>query len=72
MISPPRKYNYIDKLEGKKNIKNILINQAGQIKIADFGLARAVGIPLRAYTHEIVTLWYRAPEVLLGIIILTI
>jgi serine/threonine protein kinase len=32
----------------------------------DFGLARAFGIPLRTYTHEVVTLWYRAPEVLLG------
>jgi serine/threonine protein kinase len=36
------------------------------IKLADFGLARAFCVPLRAYTHEIVTLWYRAPEVLLG------
>ncbi len=36
------------------------------MKIADFGLARAVCIPIRAYTHEVVTLWYRAPEILLG------
>lgn len=36
------------------------------LKLADFGLARAIGIPVRTYTHEIVTLWYRAPEVLLG------
>jgi len=28
--------------------------------------ARAFGIPLRPYTHEVVTLWYRAPEILLG------
>ena len=35
-------------------------------KIADFGLARAFCIPLRSYTHEVVTLWYRAPEILLG------
>lgn len=34
--------------------------------MADFGLGRSFGIPLRMYTHEIVTLWYRAPEVLLG------
>jgi len=34
--------------------------------LADFGLARAFGIPMRTYTHEVVTLWYRAPEVLLG------
>jgi serine/threonine protein kinase len=33
---------------------------------ADFGLARAFGIPVRSYTHEVVTLWYRAPDVLMG------
>lgn len=36
------------------------------IKVADLGLGRAFSIPLKSYTHEIVTLWYRAPEVLLG------
>ncbi|XP_013774341.1 cyclin-dependent kinase 1-like [Limulus polyphemus] len=46
--------------------QNLLIDQKGVIKIADFGLARAFGIPVRVYTHEVVTLWYRAPEVLLG------
>uniref|UniRef100_A0AC35U080 Protein kinase domain-containing protein n=1 Tax=Rhabditophanes sp. KR3021 TaxID=114890 RepID=A0AC35U080_9BILA len=46
---------------------NLLVNHNGIIKLADFGLARSVGVPLRAYTHEIVTLWYRAPEILLGI-----
>uniref|UniRef100_A0A1I8B015 cyclin-dependent kinase n=1 Tax=Meloidogyne hapla TaxID=6305 RepID=A0A1I8B015_MELHA len=38
----------------------------GTIKLADFGLARAFSLPSRCYTHEVVTLWYRAPEVLLG------
>jgi len=47
--------------------QNLLIDQQGMLKLGDFGLARAFGVPLRAYTHEIVTLWYRAPEVLLGI-----
>ena len=75
--------------------QNLLIDQQGAIKLADFGLARAFGIPgtvivklieicilcrtrmakrfkscpsptVRVYTHEVVTLWYRAPEVLLG------
>jgi len=36
------------------------------LKIADFGLARAFGVPIRTLTHEIETLWYRCPEVLLG------
>ena len=34
--------------------------------MADFGLARTFGVPARTYTHEVVTLWYRAPEILLG------
>ncbi|WBW72802.1 cyclin-dependent protein kinase Cdk1/Cdc2 [Schizosaccharomyces osmophilus] len=46
--------------------QNLLIDKEGNLKLADFGLARSFGVPLRNYTHEIVTLWYRAPEVLLG------
>ena len=76
-----------------RDLKNLLINELGAIKLADFGLARAFGVPLRTYTHEVpghrgregtspvypaalndavfllsqvVTLWYRAPEILLG------
>tara|TARA_B110000305_G_C19391140_1_gene614946 strand:- start:607 stop:1209 length:603 start_codon:yes stop_codon:yes gene_type:complete len=46
---------------------NLLIDESEtQVKIADFGLARSFGLPLKSYTHEVVTLWYRAPEVLLG------
>ncbi|KAL6865751.1 Cyclin-dependent kinase catalytic subunit [Amphichorda felina] len=46
--------------------QNLLIDRYGNLKLADFGLARAFGVPLRTYTHEVVTLWYRAPEILLG------
>jgi len=46
--------------------QNLLINREGEFKLADFGLARAFGIPVRSYTHEVVTLWYRAPDVLMG------
>jgi len=45
---------------------NILINNDYDIKVADFGLARTFGLPLKTYTHEVVTLWYRAPEIILG------
>eukprot|EP00756_Hemistasia_phaeocysticola_P019636 Hpha_TRINITY_DN15675_c0_g2::TRINITY_DN15675_c0_g2_i1::g.98772::m.98772 len=46
--------------------QNLLISKSHVLKLADFGLGRAVGIPVKKYTHEVVTLWYRAPEVLLG------
>lgn len=46
--------------------QNLLVDTVGNIKLADFGLARAFNVPMRAYTHEVVTLWYRAPEILLG------
>ena len=70
--------------------QNLLIDRDRNLKLADFGLARAFGIPVRTYTHEVppppplslapslryqhthppssqvVTLWYRAPEILLG------
>jgi len=47
--------------------QNLLVDDSNMcLKIADLGLGRAFSIPVKAYTHEIVTLWYRAPEVLLG------
>ncbi|KAI0511996.1 hypothetical protein KFK09_012630 [Dendrobium nobile] len=47
--------------------QNLLVDKdKGILKVADLGLGRAFTIPLKSYTHEIVTLWYRAPEVLLG------
>jgi len=46
--------------------QNILIGKQGELKLADFGLARAKSIPSHTYSHEVVTLWYRPPDVLLG------
>jgi len=46
--------------------QNILINQFGELKLADFGLARAKSVPIKTYSNEVVTLWYRPPDVLLG------
>lgn len=47
--------------------QNLLIDKNNNyLKLADFGLARAFGVPVRPYTHEVVTLWYRAPEILMG------
>lgn len=52
---------------------NILIDKNGNsiliienLKIGDFGLARTYSLPVRPYSQEVVTLWYRAPEILLG------
>ena len=46
--------------------QNLLVNKNGLLKLADFGLARAFGLPIKTYTHEVVTLWYRCPEILLS------
>jgi len=46
--------------------QNLLIDQRGVLKLADFGLARAFRFPIPEYSHEIVTLWYRPPSILLG------
>lgn len=46
--------------------QNLLISEIGELKLADFGLARAKSIPTNTYSNEVVTLWYRPPDVLLG------
>ncbi|RHY13121.1 hypothetical protein DYB34_001584 [Aphanomyces astaci] len=61
----------IDHMHGKwyihRDLKssNLLYDQ-GVLKVCDFGMARKYGSPIRSYTHLVVTLWYRAPELLLG------
>ncbi|PSN56636.1 Cyclin-dependent kinase 11B [Blattella germanica] len=45
---------------------NLLLSNRGILKVGDFGLAREYGSPLKPYSPVVVTLWYRAPEILLG------
>ena len=47
--------------------QNLLITQDLKLKLCDFGLSRMFSLPMGKMTHEIITLWYRPPEVLLGI-----
>ncbi|NWU06660.1 CDK16 kinase, partial [Cephalopterus ornatus] len=46
--------------------QNLLLSRRGDLKLADFGLARAKSIPTKTYSSEVVTLWYRPPDILLG------
>lgn len=56
--------NYILHRDLKPN--NLLISPKGEVKIADFGLARSLGNVTENLTANVVTIWYRAPELLLG------
>lgn len=46
--------------------QNVLLSLNKDVKLADFGLARVEGIPVKKYSHEAVTLWYRPPDVICG------
>lgn len=45
---------------------NLLVTAQGILKVGDFGLAKFFGSPNRLNTHQVVTRWYRAPELLFG------
>ncbi|VDD89509.1 unnamed protein product [Enterobius vermicularis] len=47
-------------------VSNLLLNDDGCLKVADFGLARTFGDPCNDMTPRVVTLWYRSPELLFG------
>lgn len=46
--------------------ENILLDCEGNLKIGDFGLSRYFTLPMRPYTPEVVSLWYRPPELFFG------
>ena len=45
---------------------NLLIAADGEVKLADFGLARSFSDPYRPMTYQVITRWYRPPELLFG------
>jgi len=45
---------------------NLLINNEGELKLGDFGLARKFDATSQGFTNRVITLWYRPPEILLG------
>jgi len=49
--------------------QNLLISDCGELKLADFGLARAKSVPSHTYSHEVVTLWYRPPGELFHLVL---
>jgi len=65
----------VDYLHGQRIVhrdikpENVLVDRDAEgvkVRVADFGLARTVHMPLRPYSKEILSLWYRSPELCLG------
>ena len=46
--------------------ENLLISEKNILKITDFGLARGYGLPIKNFRNDVVSLWYRAPDIILG------
>lgn len=64
---PKKKHNLLKERIRLKKLKEMRKKQPKHIvKICDFGLSRSSGIPIKTLTSEVVTLWYRSPELLLG------
>eukprot|EP01062_Namystynia_karyoxenos_P034202 TRINITY_DN25076_c0_g1_i1.p1 TRINITY_DN25076_c0_g1~~TRINITY_DN25076_c0_g1_i1.p1 ORF type:complete len:480 (+),score=102.98 TRINITY_DN25076_c0_g1_i1:137-1576(+) len=51
--------------------QNVLVSAQGELRICDFGLARLFNYPPEPLTREVITLWYRAPEIMLGLVTYT-
>jgi len=60
-------YMHINKIVHRDlKASNLLINRRGELKIADWGLARSWNPEMKRLTNRVITLWYRPPELLLG------
>ncbi|XP_068280374.1 cyclin-dependent kinase 7-like [Nyctibius grandis] len=70
MLMTPQGLDYLHQhwiLHRDLKPNNLGLDENGVLKLADFGLAKSFGSPNRVYTHQVVTRWYQAPELLFGV-----